>query len=138
MHQLTINDDRAAVSITGHPSFADAHRALLKYVVGADYYLQLVHRTAAHISYRLLRLPDPDDPRPVRRPHLVGIATIEELPDTGKADQRSAEALRRNAIPNGSEGPPALAATVGQPTPADSSDQRPPRWPRTAPRLNGE
>jgi hypothetical protein len=138
MHQLTINDERTAVSITGHPSFADAHRALLKYVVGADYYLQLAHRTAAHIRYRLLRLPDPDDPRPARRPHLVGVATIEELPDTGKADRRSAEALRRSAITNGSEGPPALAATVEQPAPADSSDHRPPRRPGSTRCLNEE
>jgi hypothetical protein len=82
VHQLTINHDNQSVSITGHADFGDAHRALLKYVVGADYYLRTVQNTAAHTSYELLRLADLDDPAPARGPRITGIATIEELPDT--------------------------------------------------------
>jgi hypothetical protein len=136
MHQLTIGPASESVNITDHPNFADAQRALLKYVVAANYYLQLVHRTAAHTSYQLLRLADPDDPRPTRHPQVIGIATIEELPDRGKADQRSAEALRRNTIPNRGDDPPGHAAAVQQPAPADSSDHRPPRWPDSTRRLH--
>ena len=36
MHQLTIDHDDNPATITDHPNFDDAHRALLKYVVGAD------------------------------------------------------------------------------------------------------
>ena len=82
MHQLTIDHDSQPVTITAHPSFDDAQRALLKYVVGADYYLRPVQTTAARTSYQLLRLADPDDPEAARDPRSTGAATIEELPDT--------------------------------------------------------
>jgi hypothetical protein len=80
MHQLTIDHDSKSVSITDHPDFGDAHRALLQYVVGADYYLRRVQNAAAHTSYELLRVADLDDPTPARDPHVTGIATIEEVP----------------------------------------------------------
>jgi hypothetical protein len=54
MHQLTIDHYSESVSITDHADFGDAHRALLKYVVGADYYLRTVQNTAAHTSYELV------------------------------------------------------------------------------------
>jgi hypothetical protein len=70
VHQLTIDD----------PNFDDAHRALLTYVVDADYYLRPVHGSAAHTRYQLLRLADPDAPAPAREPCITGSATIQELP----------------------------------------------------------
>jgi hypothetical protein len=82
MHQLTIDHHNKSVTITDHRNYDDARRALLKYVVGADYYLRAVQRTAAHTSYQLLRLADLDDPQPPRRPRITGTATIRELPDT--------------------------------------------------------
>jgi hypothetical protein len=82
VHQLTIDHDSQSVTITAHPDFDTAHRALLKYVVGADYYLRPVHTTAAHSSHQLLHLADPDDPTPTRHPHITGSATIRQLPDT--------------------------------------------------------
>ena len=82
MHQLTIDHDNQSAATTDHPSFDDAQRALLTYVVGADYYLRPVHSSAAHTSYQLLRLPDPDASAPAREPRIIGSATIQELPDT--------------------------------------------------------
>jgi hypothetical protein len=82
VHQLTIEDDNKSVATTDYPNFDDAHRALLKYVVRADYYLRPVQTTAAHTSYELLRLADLDDPTPTRHPRITGSATIKELPDT--------------------------------------------------------
>ena len=77
MHQLTIDHDSQRGSISDHPDFTDAHQALLKYVVRADYYLRPVQNTAAHTSYELLRLADLDDPWPSREPQIAGVATIE-------------------------------------------------------------
>jgi hypothetical protein len=82
MHQLTIDADNASVTITDHPHFDDAHRALLKYVVSADYYLRPVQTTASDITYQLLRLADLDDPKPARDPRITGTATITQLHDT--------------------------------------------------------
>lgn len=79
MHQLTIDHDNTSVAISGHRSFSDAHHALLKYVVGADYYLRSVQTTPTHASYELLSLADPDDRAPARHPRVAGIAIIEEL-----------------------------------------------------------
>ena len=83
MHHLTIDHHNETVTITDHPSFDDAHRTLLKYVVAADYYLRPVQNTAAHTRYQLLRPADPDDPKPRRDPRITGTATITELPETG-------------------------------------------------------
>jgi hypothetical protein len=82
VHQLTIDDDSTPVAVSDHSSFQDAHRALLRYVIGADYYLRTVDDTAARTRYQLLRLADPDDPRPARTPRITGTATIELLPET--------------------------------------------------------
>lgn len=79
MHQLTIDHDAQPGSISDHADFADAHQALLKYVVRADYYLRPVQNTAAHTSYELLRLADLDDPWPSREPQVAGVATIEVI-----------------------------------------------------------
>ena len=83
MHQLTIDHDSQSVAISGHPSFNEAHRALLQYVVKADYYLRAVHTSPERASFELLCLADPDDPAPSRRPHVTGMAVIEELANTG-------------------------------------------------------
>jgi hypothetical protein len=80
MHQVTIHHERNSVSITDHANFGEAHQALLKYVVNADYYLRAAQSTRAHTRYELLRLAGLDDPAPARRPHVTGIATIKELP----------------------------------------------------------
>jgi len=80
VHQLTISDERTAISITSHRNFADAHRALLRYIVDADRYLYTVGGTATRTRYQLLRLPHPDDPTPWRHPRPTGTATIETLP----------------------------------------------------------
>lgn len=81
MHQLTIDHDTQPGSVSDHTDFTDAHQALLKYVVGADYYLRPVQSTAAHTSYELLRLADLDDPAPSREPQVAGVATIEVISD---------------------------------------------------------
>jgi hypothetical protein len=81
MHQLTIDHHDESVAVTYHPDFDDAYRALVKYVVGADYYLRPVKGTAAHTRYQLLRLADLDDPTPTRHPRITGSATITQLRD---------------------------------------------------------
>jgi hypothetical protein len=88
MHQLTIDHDARSVSVTEHPNYDEAHRALLDYVVGADYYLRPVQNRAAHTTYELLRLADADQRGPNRGPRITGTATIaehreEELPVSG-------------------------------------------------------
>jgi hypothetical protein len=83
MHQLTIDHASKPVSITDHPSFDHAHRALLRYVVRADYYLRPVPTAAAHTRYELLRVADLDDPTPAPDPRVTGVATIEQRFDTG-------------------------------------------------------
>lgn len=82
MHQLTIDHNRQSVSISGHPNFHDAHRALLQYVVGADYYLRPVQTTCDHTSYELLRLAEDNDHAAARDPQVTGVAVIAELTDT--------------------------------------------------------
>lgn len=79
MHQLTIDHDTQPGCVSDHADFTDAHQALLKYVVRADYYLRPVQTTDAHTSYELLRLADLDDPRPCREPQVAGVATIEAI-----------------------------------------------------------
>lgn len=83
MHQLTIDHTNATVTATDHGNFDDAHRALLKYVVRADYYLRPVQNTVAHTSYQLLHLIDADNSTPQRDPFITTTATITKLPDTG-------------------------------------------------------
>jgi hypothetical protein len=134
MHQLTIDDDRTPVAVSGHPSFHDAHRALLRYVIGADRYLHTVDDTAEYTRYRLLCLADPDDPQPARAPRITGTATIEQLPHIGlparaddhpHTDQAAREAVQHNAISrHAPDNPPATTAAVAQRLPADTSEQR--------------
>lgn len=85
MHQLTINHDTQPGTVSDHLDSTAAHQALLKYAVGADYYLRPVPNTAAHTSYELLRLTDLDDFRPSREPQVAGIATIEVISDNEPA-----------------------------------------------------
>jgi hypothetical protein len=82
MHQLTIDHDAQPGSVSDHADFTDAHQALLKYVVGADYYLRPVQNSTAHTSYELLRLADLEDPRPCREPQVAGVATIEVISES--------------------------------------------------------
>lgn len=131
MHQLTI-DDSTSVAVSGHSSFQAAHRALLRYVIGADRYLHIVDDTAERTRYQLLRLADPDDPRPARVPRITGTATIEQLTDTAPSGTRAdfaardaREALPRHAISGQPpDGPAATVAAVARPLPADTSGQQ--------------
>ena len=72
MYTLTV-DAGPAVTASEHPDRDAAHRALMRYVVAADYYLHPIHTGPAHTTYELLALPDPDDrpgpqqPAPHRR-----------------------------------------------------------------------
>ena len=82
MYQLTI-DHASVVTISGHSDFDAAYRALLDYVVGADYYLCAVEDSRPHTRYELIKLSDIDDYRdgdevPDRRPLHAGHAFIEE------------------------------------------------------------
>jgi hypothetical protein len=81
VHQLTIDYANAPAAITAHPSFDEAHRALLTYAISADYYLWAIGSADFHTCYQLLRLADPGGPGCTRHPHITGTATIEELPD---------------------------------------------------------
>jgi hypothetical protein len=80
VHQLTIDQAAATVMATAYRSFDEAYRALLGYAIGADYYLWAITRADCHVRYWLMRLANPDDPQPPRRPLIVGAATIEKLP----------------------------------------------------------
>lgn len=80
MHQLTIDPATAPTTVTAHRSFEEAHRALLTYVIDADYYLWAITRSECRVRYRLLHLADRNQPPPSRYPRDVGMATIDELP----------------------------------------------------------
>ena len=68
MYVLTIDHDSRAVSISDHPDFDAAHKTLLEYVVGADYYLKPIQTSRPHTSYELVQLlDDDDDTEPVER-----------------------------------------------------------------------
>jgi hypothetical protein len=82
MHQLTIDHNAKSVSISDHPDFTDAHRALMSYVIGADYYLRQLPSADPHTSYELVQLADDDDPAHLRRPRITGRAVIAELSHT--------------------------------------------------------
>jgi hypothetical protein len=81
MHQLSIDHNAKSVSISEHSDFNDAHRALMTYVVGADYYLRQLGSTDPQISYELVQLAGDDTPH-LRRPRITGRATIEEITRT--------------------------------------------------------
>ena len=40
MYQLSIDHHGRSVTTTDHPDRDDAHRSLINYVIGADYYLR--------------------------------------------------------------------------------------------------
>jgi hypothetical protein len=80
MHQLTIDHEARSVSVSEHPNYDAAHRALVDYVVGADYYLRPAQTKPALVSYQLLQLDDTETARP--RPRVTGTATIAERPAT--------------------------------------------------------
>lgn len=73
MHQLTIDRPGQDACVTDHDDFQDAHRALIAYVVGADYYLHALDNTTAATSYEMLIVPDNHDD-----PTITGVATIEQ------------------------------------------------------------
>jgi len=81
MYKLTVEAD-TAVTVTDHPDRDAAHGALIRYVVGADYYLLPTQTSPARTTYELLALRDEDDSDRVRdrRPRSAGRAVIEELP----------------------------------------------------------
>jgi hypothetical protein len=81
VHQLTIDHANAPAAITAHPSFEEAHRALLTYAIDADYYLWVIGSADFRTRYQLLRLADPGGRQRLRRPYITGTATIQELPD---------------------------------------------------------
>jgi hypothetical protein len=72
MYQLTIDHQGRPVTTTAHPDHNDAHRSLLDYVIGADYYLRPLSADTDTQRYELLALTDPD----TRQPQRTGHATI--------------------------------------------------------------
>ena len=80
MYQLSIDHGRS-VTISDHPDRDDAHGALLRYVIGADYYLRPIQLGGAHSSYELLQLGELAEPdrELYRGPRCAGHAVIEEL-----------------------------------------------------------
>lgn len=80
MHQLTIEHRRGSVSVSSHADFRAAHRALLRYVVHADYYLFALRHPSAQAAYALLDLGDATAEARRRDPAVAGTATITELP----------------------------------------------------------
>ncbi|WP_375486576.1 hypothetical protein [uncultured Mycobacterium sp.] len=83
MHQLTI-DRGGEITVSGHADFDDAYRALLNYVINADFYLHRVGTARTRTSYELIKPPDIDagdcEEWPRRRPVRAGHATIEQRP----------------------------------------------------------
>ena len=82
MHQLTIDHHHQTPYVSAYPSFDAAHRALLRYVVDADYYLRPVPISGVHSRYQLLGPVDPAGSKRTRDPRVTGVATIAEIPDT--------------------------------------------------------
>ena len=78
MHTLTIEHDVEPPAVTDHHSFLAAHRALLQHAITGDYYLRPTQTTTEHTCYELLTLADLDEPTPLRRPRVSGLAVIEQ------------------------------------------------------------
>lgn len=72
MYQLTIDSARTGTAVTGHPDWPEARKALHRYVIDADVYLQTIQATELHSSYDLVDLTD--------RPRTAGCAVIEQMP----------------------------------------------------------
>lgn len=79
MYQLSIDHQGRSVTTTDHPDRDDAHRSLLNYVIGADYYLRPLATDADTIRYELLALAEADSR--ATRPHHTGHATIAPTQD---------------------------------------------------------
>lgn len=84
MHQVTIAPAGAARHlVTQHPDWPTAHRHLIDYVIGLDFYLQAIQTTPPRTSYELLDLGDIAEEHRCRaqgrQPRIVGHAVIEEL-----------------------------------------------------------
>lgn len=79
MFQLSIDHGRS-VTITDHPDRDEAHRNLIEYIRGADYYLRPIQTAAAHSSYELLEVQDLAEGDRIldRQPRSAGHAVIEE------------------------------------------------------------
>jgi hypothetical protein len=77
MYQLTIDNARAGTVVTSHTDRPAACKALQRYAVHADVYLQTIQATEPHSSYDLVELTD--------RPRTAGRAVIEQMPAAAEA-----------------------------------------------------
>jgi len=87
MYQLTIDSAHTGTVVTGHPDRSEACRALQRYVVAADVYLQAIQSTQPHSSYDLVDLTE--------RPRITGQAVIEQMPVAAQALYYHAGEARR-------------------------------------------
>jgi hypothetical protein len=79
MFELTVHT-RATVSISAYPGFDDAYRALMRYIVDADYYLAEVDTDPQQRRYALIDIGDAQRPRtPTRVPRQAGYAVITDV-----------------------------------------------------------
>jgi hypothetical protein len=86
MYRLTIAANTGN-NTSDHPDWTRAYRALIDYVVGADYYLRLIQTGRPHTSYDLLDLNQTSSPiagraGAPRAPRTVGQAAIAKLAGT--------------------------------------------------------
>lgn len=85
MYQLRIDDAGTNTNnVTVHPNYDSAHRSLIDYVIGADYYLHRIPTTTPATRYELLDLGDAadQDAPAASQPRSTGCAVIDQLPDT--------------------------------------------------------
>lgn len=87
MYQLTIDSAHTGTVVTGHPDRPEACKALQRYIVDADVYLQTIQATERHSSYDLVDLAD--------RPRTAGQAVIEQMPAAAEALYYHAGEARR-------------------------------------------
>jgi hypothetical protein len=87
MYQLTIDSARTGTAVTGHTDLPTARKALQRYAVDADVYLQTIQATEPHSSYDLVELTD--------RPRAAGSAVIEQMPAAAEALYYRAGEARR-------------------------------------------
>jgi hypothetical protein len=87
MYQLTIDSARAGTAVTGHTDLPTARKALHRYAVAADVYLQMIQATEPHSSYDLVELTD--------RPRAAGSAVIEHMSAAAEALYYRAGEARR-------------------------------------------
>ncbi len=75
MYQLSIDHPGRSRSVTDHVDREHAHRSLLDYVIGADYYLRPLPTGSETTRYELLALAEPDSG--ASHPRRAGHATIQ-------------------------------------------------------------